>query len=241
MDRARLDARQAWQVATHWLLPPHCLLCGARGVAGLDVCTACAMELPRNTTCCLRCAVPLVVATPLCGRCLRRPPPWHAAWVPFRYGWPLDRLETRLKFGAHLACGAALASLWRAAPPPVELPEAILPVPLHVTRLRQRGYNQSLELARPLARHFGVPLVPRALSRVRATAAQTELDARARRRNVEGAFALDPAIRLPAHVAIVDDVMTTGATLAACTRALLRGGVTRVDVWALARAAPPRA
>jgi len=109
-------------------------------------------------------------------------------------------------------------------------------VPLHRGRLRRRGFNQALELAKPLARAFGLPLYAQALHRVRATQAQSELDAASRRRNVRHAFAVAPGSRLPDHVAVVDDVMTTGATLAECVRVLKRSGVRRVDVWALARA-----
>jgi ComF family protein len=177
-------------------------------------------------------------AAALCGACQRKPPPWDAAWAPFRYGWPLDRLEARYKFGRDLAGGRTLAELWRRAPAPA-LPLLILPVPLHRARLRQRGYNQALELARPLGRALGVPVRHDALLRSRATAAQTELDASSRRRNVRGAFVLSGGAALPPHVALLDDVMTTGATLAECTRVLKRAGVARVDVWALARAPSP--
>lgn len=121
----------------------------------------------------------------------------------------------------------------------VELPQALLAVPLHTGRLRQRGCNQALELAKPLARAFGLPLPVQGLHRVRATLAQSELDAGARRRNVRGAFAVSRGARLPDHVAVVDDVMTTGSTLAECARMLKRSGVQRVDVWALARAPSP--
>jgi len=176
----------------------------------------------------------------LCGECLRRAPPWDAAWAPFRYGWPLDRLESRYKFGADLAAGRVLSTLWRREPCPVELPQLLLTVPLHRSRLRQRGYNQALELARPLARSLDVPLRHDVLQRVRQTDAQTELDALGRRCNVRGAFALHAGAKLPAHVAILDDVMTTGATVAECARVLKRAGVRRVDVWALARAPSPR-
>ena len=224
----------------HWLLPLRCLLCGAPGAQGIDLCAACIDELPRNRSCCARCALPLALPMATCGVCQRRPPPWDAAWTPFRYAWPLDRLESRYKFGRELAAGRALASLWRTAPRPLELPHCLLPVPLHRQRLRQRGYNQSLELAAALARAFDLPLRTDALCRERNTAAQTELDALARRRNVRGAFALKPGLVLPAHVAILDDVMTTGATLAECARLLKRSGVERVDVWALARAPSPR-
>ncbi|WP_049620686.1 ComF family protein [Frateuria defendens] len=222
-----------------WLLPWRCLLCGAAGAEGLDLCAACAAELPRNASCCARCALPLPTPAVLCGRCQRHAPPWAAAWAPFRYAWPLDRLERRYKFGGDLASGRTLAALWREAPRPIDLPQLILPVPLHARRLRERGYNQALELARPLAQAFGVPAQADALRRVRITAAQTELDALARRRNVRGAFALREGLALPAHVALLDDVLTTGATLAECARVLRRAGVARVDVWALARAPVP--
>ncbi|MGN2254087.1 ComF family protein [Frateuria sp. GZRe12] len=223
-----------------WLLPWRCLLCGDAGSNGLDLCRACAAELPRNTCCCAHCALPLPSAVAMCGACQRKPPPWDAAWAPFRYGWPLDRLEARYKFGRDLAAGRTLATLWQRAATPVARPALILPVPLHRARLRQRGYNQALELARPLGRALGIPVRHDGLLRSRATVAQTELDAAARRRNVRGAFALRDGAPLPAHVALLDDVMTTGATLAECARVLKRSGVARVDVWALARAPSSR-
>lgn len=238
MERpARLPSGHAlWR----WLLPLRCLLCGARGADGIDLCADCAAELPRNRSCCARCALPLAVPAALCGECQRRLPPWDAAWSPFRYGWPLDRLESRYKFSADLAAGRVLSRLWQSEPCPLRLPQLLLAVPLHRSRLRRRGYNQALELARPLAHALGVPLHRDALQRRRSTAAQTELDAVARRRNVHGAFAVREGVVLPAHVAILDDVMTTGATLAECARVLRRAGVQRVDVWALARAPSPR-
>ena len=238
MDRrSRL---QPWHALRRWLLPWRCLLCGAPGADGVDLCTDCAAELPRNRSCCARCALPLAVPAALCGECQRHPPPWDAAWSPFRYGWPLDRLESRYKFGADLAAGRVLSLLWQREPCPIRLPQLLLSVPLHRSRLRQRGYNQALELARPLARSLDVPLRHDVLQRVRQTEAQTELDALGRRRNVRGAFALHAGVELPAHAAILDDVMTTGATVAECARVLKRAGVRRVDVWALARAPSPR-
>src|SRR3546814_7526919 len=114
-------------------------------------------------------------------------------------------------------------------------PQALLAVPLHRARLRTRGYDQALELARPLARALVIPLLPGALVRSRATSPQSELDAARRRRNLRGAFSVAPDTRLPAHVALVDDVMTTGATLHAAAIALRRAGVMRVDAWVCAR------
>ncbi len=219
-------------------LPSRCLLCGARGEPGLDLCAGCLADLPRNDCCCARCALPLARPAAMCGRCLQREPPWQAAWVPFRYAWPLDRLETRYKFAASLAAGHALARLWRDRPPP-EPAQAVVPVPLHRGRLRRRGYDQALELARELARQMRLPLHAGALCRHRATHAQSDLDAAARRRNVRGAFRLRGDARLPAHVALFDDVMTTGATLGECARVLHRAGIQRVDAWALARVGAP--
>ncbi|HJP99094.1 MAG TPA: ComF family protein [Rhodanobacteraceae bacterium] len=218
------------------LLPSHCLLCGARGQGALSLCAACEAEIPRNDACCARCALPLESAAPLCGRCIKHAPPWDAAWAPFRYEWPLAQLESRFKFGGDLAAGHSLALLWCAAPRPVELPQAIVPVPLHRSRLRRRGYNQVLELASTVARRSGVRLRPDALRRNRATGAQTDLNAIQRRRNVRGAFVARLDRALPEHVAVLDDVCTTGATLAECARVLKRAGVKRVDAWALARA-----
>lgn len=219
------------------LLPPRCLLCGAPG-AGVDLCPACIADLPRNAVCCTRCALPLAHPAARCGACLRRPPPWERAWAPFRYAWPLDRLAARHKFAGALAAGRTLARIWSAQSPPTH-PDLLVPVPLHRGRLRRRGYNQSLELARVLAARHGIDWRADVLRRRRPTRAQTELDAASRHRNVRGAFAAvlaDP----PAHVAVVDDVMTTGATMAECARVLRRAGVARVDAWALARAPAPR-
>ncbi|HET7359938.1 MAG TPA: ComF family protein [Rhodanobacteraceae bacterium] len=220
------------------LWPLRCLLCGApAGDTGL--CAACAAELPRNRCCCARCALPLPWPAASCGGCQRRAPPWIAAWAPFRYGWPLDRLESRYKFSGQLAAGRALAEQWTRCGPLPARPDAMVAVPLHRARLRQRGYNQSLELARVLARRWRIPLRRDLLERTRATAAQTDLDARARRRNVRGAFRVPTGVVVPAHVVVLDDVMTTGTTLAECARTLLRAGAGRVDVWALARAPAP--
>lgn len=221
-----------------FLAAARCLLCGATGQGGVDLCAGCAASLPVNDHQCGRCALPLAPSALVCTDCTRVDPPWHTPWVPFRYAWPLDVLEARFKFGGDLVSGKVLSHRWIAAAAPRDLPEAIVPVPLHVSRLRERGFNQAHELARPLARDLGIPLRPGWLERTRRTDAQSDLDAEGRAGNVRGAF----VARVPSgirHVAVVDDVMTTGATLAACTLALKRGGVERVDVWALARTPKP--
>lgn len=216
-------------------LPCRCLLCGGAGQRELGLCADCLAELPRNHIYCQRCALPLAEPAERCGACQRREPPWDSAWAPFRYAWPLDQLEARFKFGADLACGQVLARLWGALVPPAR-PACLLPVPLHRTRLRERGYNQAHELARHLARAWRLPCRIDVLERVRATTAQTELDAKARRRNVRGAFQVTRDTPLPEHVALIDDVSTTGTTLTECARVLRRAGVRRIDAWTLARA-----
>lgn len=219
------------------LLPPRCLLCAAIGVDGRDLCAGCRADLPINRCCCPRCALPLDIAA-ICGRCLKREPHFDVAWVPFVYGHPLDLLETRFKFGADLAAGRVLADsmLERAMLDRPALPDLIMPIPLHVRRLRQRGYNQAQQLLLPLAKALGIKVDLQALRRLRDTPPQTGLDAKSRRRNLAGAFALRDDIRWPDHVAVFDDVMTTGSTLDECARLLHKAGVARVDVWALARA-----
>ncbi len=222
-----------------WLLPPACALCEAPGAL---LCPPCLAELPALGPACRRCALPLP-ADPggLCGPCLRRSPPFEALVAPFAYGPPLDRLLQALKYGGRLELarplGERLAVSWLAAGPP---PELLLPVPLHPRRLRQRGFNQALELARAAARRAGLPLAPHLLRRIRDTLPQAALDARARRANVRGAFVLAAGLEGVRRVALVDDVVTTGHTVAELARLLRRAGVEEVRVWAAARALPPR-
>jgi len=224
------------------LLPLRCLLCGADGSGGRDLCAGCAGDFPINRPCCPRCALPLATAAPLCGECLDLEPPFASAWAPFRYAHPLDLLEARFKFRGDLAAGRVLAEqmIERAHADVPSRPKLMIAVPLHDSRLRQRGYNQAFELAKPVSRSLGIPLDRDALVRTRATAAQTGLDATSRRRNLRGAFAWNAKRAPPEHVVLLDDVMTTGATLRECARVLRRAGVARVDVWALARAPQPR-
>ncbi len=195
---------------------------------------ACADGLPWNRHACRRCAIPLPESGGVCGQCLTTPPPLDAVHAAFVYAFPIDRLVPRLKFHRDLAAGRLLADLMgQSLCGDAAWPEAIVPIPLHRARLRERGYDQALELAVPLSRRTGIALRADALMRQRATSAQSELDADARRRNLRDAFSVAQA--LPAHVVLVDDVMTTGATLHAAARALRKAGVRRIDAWVCAR------
>jgi ComF family protein len=218
------------------LLAPVCPVCGDPAGHRFGCCVACADALPWLGPACSRCALPVPAPAGslpvLCGHCLRRPPPLQASTAACLYQWPVDGLLRRFKFQHDLAAGRLLAALLAERCAAASRPQALVPVPLHRARLRQRGYDQALELARPLATQLGLACLP-ALVRTRATPAQSGLDAAARARNLHGAFVAMAG--LPAHVALVDDVMTTGATLHAATLALRRAGVQRVDAWVCAR------
>lgn len=233
----RLDpARLLW--------PSRCLVCGEPGGEALDLCGACLAALPRNTRACGGCALPLATPAAACGDCLRRDAALarrgrtrllERVHAPFVYAPPLDRLLPRFKFHEDLVAGRLLSQLMLPALATRPRPGALVPVPLHRARLRRRGFDQALELARPLAQALGLPLLDAALVRTHATDAQSRLDAAHRRRNLRDAFAVRPGAALPAHVVLVDDVMTTGATLQAAARALRRAGVAQVEAWVCAR------
>jgi ComF family protein len=233
-----LDLRpwvDGWARWSRLLLAPTCVLCGAPGADGRDLCAGCAAELPHNRVACPRCALPLAAPAPACAPCLRRAPPQAATLAALRYEGPVRLLLPRYKFGADLAIGRVLADLLLEAAACAPRPQVVAPVPLHPARLRERGFDQAWELARRTAAALDLPARPDLLHRARATLAQTGLDAAARRRNLRDAFVVagDVARR---HVALVDDVMTTGATIEAAARALRRAGAARVDVWVVARA-----
>ncbi|HWS78125.1 MAG TPA: ComF family protein [Thermomonas sp.] len=219
-----------------WLFALRCLVCGERGSAGRDLCAACLAALPWQGPACRRCALPMPQAG-VCAACLQHPPPLDEAHAVFDYAFPLDRLLPRLKFHADFAAGRVLPQCMAERCASLPRPGAIVPIPLHRARLRQRGYDQALELARPLARALRLPLLAGALHRDKATTAQSRLDAGARQRNLRAAFRVATDTLLPAHVVLVDDVMTTGATLHAAANALRKAGVARVDAWVCARVA----
>jgi len=235
--------RRWLDTAGRLLLPTRCLLCGQPGQAHRDLCAACAAELPLNRCACARCGIPLPTPSAACGACLKHPPAFDATRAVFRYAAPLDSLLMRLKFHGDLAAGRVLGELFadallaeESSPAAVD---ALLPVPLHSRRLGERGYNQSLELLRPLARHSGLPLLLDGLQRRSATAAQTGLDRKARQQNLRGAFVWTGELPPPARIALIDDTMTTGSTVAECARVLKRAGAERIEVWVVARVAAP--
>jgi len=217
------------------LYPPRCRLCDAPGADGVDLCRGCRADLPWNTPCCPRCALPAdgMRACP----CHQQPLPFRAAVVPLRYEGAVESLISSFKFHGRLADGQLLGTLLAEALEGSEgvLPEAVVPVPLHAGRLRQRGFDQTAELAQALRRALDPLPLCRALRRRRGDARQATRAARERRSGIRGAFTVHRRRSLPGHVALLDDVVTTGATAAEAARTLRVAGVHRVDLWALAR------
>lgn len=224
------------------LLGQDCLLCAAHSQSGL-LCAGCAAELPCLFAAhsCPQCASPSPGGL-TCGRCLGRPPHYDRSTAAWRYAFPADRLLQSFKYGARLALAGFCAEhivlagdlhtdAFRAKPLHIDL---IVPMPLHPRRLSARGFNQALEIARPLAHTLQIPIEAAALARLRDTAAQAGLPLTERVKNVRGAFACKRDLT-GLRIAVVDDVMTSGATLDEVAKTLKRAGAVRVENWVAAR------
>jgi len=233
MTTAQVDGRR-WLDA---LLPARCDLCHGRSSGG-PFCDGCTQSLPWMERPCRGCAMPLPHGAPeVCADCLKNGPRFERAWAAFRLLPPVQHLIHQLKYGSDLAAAHTLGTLaaQRLARRAEPLPDLMIAVPLHHRRLRSRGYNQAIELVRAMTRVLAVPTSSAIAIRVRATPDQIGQSAAERRRNLEGAFAIRGPLQ-GKHVALVDDVMTTGATLAELATACRSAGAARVEAWAIARA-----
>jgi ComF family protein len=216
------------------LLAQDCLLCQAPSGTRL-LCEACTRELPAIGPACPRCAA-TGNAGAECGACIAEPPHFDASRAAFVCAHPVDALIQSLKYGGQLALAALFAQELHQRLGDTGSVELILPLPLHPARLAARGFNQAAEIARVLARLTGIHMDARLARRVRDTAPQTGLPWRERASNVRSAFACDADLG-GLRIAVVDDVMTTGATLNEFARALKRSGAARVENWVVARTA----
>ncbi|NLU00421.1 ComF family protein [Pseudomonas lundensis] len=223
----------------------NCLLCDEPSATRQPVCGPCKHELPWLQTPCQRCALPLSMPGLTCGSCLKHPPAFEGVHAPWLYDFPVDSLILRFKHNSRWPFGRLLAALlsqslldrYQQAQP---RPDVLLPVPLSAARQRQRGYNQCVMLGQWLSDHLDIPCQAHWLLRTQDTPAQQALDAKARKRNLLNAFALGPDAQVRGlHVALVDDVLTTGATAQSLALLLLKAGAKRVDVYCLARTPKP--
>ncbi len=221
------------------LLPWRCLLCYQASDQARDLCCACQQQLCwlDQQRCCHYCAALLPVESDchLCGRCLVRAPYFDHTVALWRYHGMVATAIQRLKFHQQLVWGRLLGELMAEA---LEVrayrPQQIIPVPLHRARLRQRGFNQALELARPIAKALAVPINFHSCQRTNNTPMQSLLPFNQRYSNVRQAFTI--LTEVAEHVAIIDDVMTSGHTINELSRALRQAGVKRIEVWCCARA-----
>ena len=216
------------------LLPGICVLCRSYTDRGMDLCRACAADLRPNIGACPRCAIPTPARDGECPACQVAPPPYARAVVPYLYVPPLTRLIHGLKHGNGLIEARILAALMAESLIRDHPPDVIVPVPLTYRRRVGRGFNQAALLAAQIARTVDAPVDYRGLKRIRHAAPQRSLDAEARRRNQLGAYRASPDFS-QADVAVVDDVMTTGATAAEIATTLLTAGAATVRIWAAAR------
>lgn len=229
----------SYSTVKQWLLPYQCILCGHKSSRKQDLCEPCFLDLKSPEYTCPRCARSLFEKQPLCGACIAKDPPFAATFSAFLYERPMTQLIGQLKFLHQLRNARILGELlcekisqeWYNTR---TLPEAILPIPLHINRLKERGFNQVLEIARPIAKTFQLPLLTKNCVRNKPTLAQAMLPAKQRQENIKNAFNLVKPIEM-AHIAVMDDVITTGHTVVEFCTILKKSGVQQIDVWCVAR------
>jgi len=218
------------------LTPGACLLCGSNAPGNNALCPDCREDMPQNTSACPHCGLPLLRAG-FCPDCLRNPPAFDRTITAYIYRYPVNVLIRSMKYQQNLnairALGLGLAEIIKKENG--TLPECLIPVPLHLSRLISRGFNQSQELSLILAKELHLPIDFSLIRRIRPTTPQFKLLPKQRQKNVKGAFKL---LKEPNYksIAIVDDIITTGATLSELSRTLKAAGVEVIEGWACARA-----
>lgn len=226
-----------------WIFPNYCILCQLKSNSGLLLCKTCILMLPWSNTSCYQCGARLEGNSDSkknCGNCLQNKRFFDHTLAPWHYEAPINKYISRLKFNAALEhaklLGTLLAEYIFIRKLSENLPRCLIPMPLHQSRLRQRGFNQAVEIARPIAKQLKIPLALNLCLRSKNTLPQTKLNGKERQRNLHNAFCVTTRQPMPIHVAIIDDVMTTSATANELSRTLKEGGVQRVEIWCCARA-----
>lgn len=227
------------------LFPRRCILCGARS-GNSNCCAGCRGDLPWITVACRRCGdvLPAEYNGEICGHCPILEPVIDRIVSALVYEYPIDRLIAMAKFQRRIDTAFALGELLanflsdRFITGDLAMPDLIVPVPLHPRRVAQRGFNQANEIAGPLARRLDIPLETKSCRRIRNTVEQTRIDAAERFKNTRNAFAV--AVDLEGrHIAVVDDVITTGSTARALARCLQHAGARHIQIWTVARTINP--
>lgn len=222
-----------------------CLLCDESTQSRRSICEACETELPWLINQCECCALPMPMPGLLCGTCSHHAPAFTHVIAPWLYDFPIDALVTRFKHQGKWPLGRLLTellgqSLQHRFDEGLERPDVLMPVPLARKRLRQRGYNQASMIANWLGQQLQLNVHEHSLIRVQETPAQQGLDAKARKRNLKHAFALSQQAQIVGkHIALIDDVLTTGSTADALARLLIKAGAKQIDVYCLARTPKP--
>lgn len=240
------------------LFPGSCLLCGADTSRSMDLCLDCEKDLPVNNRSCIRCSIPLS-SVPLskihlppnhsiadhladdhqinqytCGACISHPPSFDRCLAPLRYEFPVSSLISRYKYQGHFCSGAVLADILLVELFKNKKPNLIVPVPLHWQRLFFRGFNQSQWLSQYLGRRLNIRVDAHLLKRCRNTPPQQGLKRTQRQKNLKGAFLVNRPVK-GQHIALVDDVVTTGSTVSELSQLLKKAGAAKVEIWCLAR------
>lgn len=218
------------------LTQKNCVLCGIS--TNRDLCESCTLHLPQlPVNHCPICLWPVPTAE-VCGACLTSPPVFTRTIAALRYTFPVDALIHSLKYQANLAIAPILANLLlQQLETPKSMPDLILPMPLHSIRLRERGFNQAMEISRYVSKQLGITLLPDSCSRIKHTPPQTGLPWKDRQKNIRKAFSCKMNLS-GKHVALVDDVMTTGATLNELAKVLRKQGACEISNWVIARTLP---
>ncbi|MCX7125210.1 MAG: ComF family protein [Gammaproteobacteria bacterium] len=220
------------------LWPIQCLLCDGLSINQKFICDDCFEILPKHKSACKQCGLPITESDNKipCGSCMANPPPFDNTFSLFQYAAPISSLITKLKFHGDLSIAKLFSHYWiNFLSEKKTLPELIIPKPLHYKRLKERGFNQALEIAKPIGKHFQITIDTKSCIKLKNTAPQSSLSAAMRRQNLKNGFALSYSITAK-HVAILDDVMTTGNTVSEMSQLLRISGVERVDIWCCARA-----
>ena len=213
------------------ILPQSCFLCG--DTSTLPICAPCLADLPYHDTACLSCGI--LEEESICYQCQKEPPPYTHTQAVFSYLYPIDKMIHAAKFSQNLVILNLLGKLMAQHLRFEQRPDVLIPVPLHPQRLRQRGYNQSNELAKCITKYTGIPIDYQVCQRIKNTVSQRTLSAKQRQINLQDAFIVQQHTKKWQHIVLIDDVMTTGATVKELALVFKKTGVQRVDVWCCAR------